>query len=112
MPKQVYFTPDDETSQRLIVVLDNASLEVGQTKHGFELLSMEEHYWLIKKKQKSPESFRPDIVHQALLALLDSPLGKVKKIQIMLRTQKGFTVEVSPEIRLPRTFKRFSGLFA
>jgi rRNA pseudouridine-1189 N-methylase Emg1 (Nep1/Mra1 family) len=37
---------------------------------------MEEHYWLIKKKKKVPELYRPDTVHQSLMALLDSPLGK------------------------------------
>ena len=46
------------------------------------------------------------------MALLDSPLNKQKLLQVFLRTQKGHTIEVSPEIRLPRTFKRFSGLFA
>lgn len=31
---KVYFTPDDG-KQRLIVLLDNAGLEVGRTKHDF-----------------------------------------------------------------------------
>ena len=30
----------------------------------------------------------------------------------MLRTQLGVTIEVHPDIRIPRTFKRFSGLIA
>ena len=29
----------------------------------------------------------------------------------MIRTQKGITIELSPEIRIPRTYKRFAGLF-
>ena len=29
-----------------------------------------------------------------------------------MRTQKGVTIEVHPDIRIPRTFKRFSGLIA
>lgn len=29
-----------------------------------------------------------------------------------MRTQRGVTIEVHPDIRIPRTFKRFSGLMA
>lgn len=109
--KSVYFTPES-LAQRLVVIVDNCSLEIGQTKRGYELLSCEEHYWLIKKRKKTPEDYRPDLVHQTLMALLDSPLNKNHKLQIFLRTIKGHTIEVSPEIRIPRTYKRFSGLFA
>lgn len=60
--KQIFFTPED-CSQRLIVVLDNASLETSLTKKGFELLNMDDHYWLITKKKRNPEDYRPDVVH-------------------------------------------------
>ena len=93
-------------------MLDNASLETALTKRGFELLNMDDHHWLITKKKRNPEDYRPDIVHQCLMSLLDSPLNKNGKLQVFLRTQKGHTIEVNPNIRLPRTFKRFSGLFA
>ena len=93
-------------------MLDNACLETAETKRGFELLNKDDHYWLLKKKRKDPESYRPDLVHQTLMALLDTPLNKQNKLQVFLRTQKGFTIEVAPEVRLPRTFKRFSGLMA
>ena len=39
-------------------------------------------------------------------------MAKKKKLQIILRTQRGITIEVHPEIRIPRTYKRFSGLMA
>jgi rRNA small subunit pseudouridine methyltransferase Nep1 len=87
-------------------------LETAQTKRGYELLNQDDHFWLIKKRRRNPEEYRPDVVHQTLMALLDSPLNKNKLLQVFIRTQKGHTIEVSPEIRLPRTFKRFSGLFA
>ena len=61
-PSKTYFTPEDK-SQRLIVILDNASLETAQTKRGFELLNSDDHFWLIKKRKKNPEDFRPDAVH-------------------------------------------------
>ena len=31
---------------------------------------------------------------------------------MLIRTKKGVLIKISPEIRLPRTYKRFSGLFA
>lgn len=108
---KTYYTPEDK-SERLVVIIDNACLETAQTKRGFELLNKDDHFWLIKKRKRDPEDFRPDTVHQTLMALLDSPLNKGGKLQVFVRTQRGHTIEVSPEIRLPRTFKRFSGLFA
>ena len=57
-----YYTPEDRT-KRLVVVLDNCCLETAQTKHGFELLNKDDHFWLIKKRRRDPEDFRPDLVH-------------------------------------------------
>ena len=45
-----------------------------------------------------------------LLTLLDSPLNKAGKLQVYIHTEKKILIEVSPHIRIPRTFKRFSGL--
>lgn len=53
---------------------------------------------------------RPDIVHQCLLALLDSPLNKAGRLQIFIHTQRDILIEVNPAIRIPRTYKRFAGL--
>ena len=102
----------ESKAKRIIVVLDEVSLEIARTKRGVELINCDEHAKFIIKMKKRPEDFRPDIVHQCLLALLDSPLNKFNKLQVILRTQKGLTIEINPSIRLPRTYKRFSGLFA
>jgi rRNA pseudouridine-1189 N-methylase Emg1 (Nep1/Mra1 family) len=53
---------------------------------------------------------RPDIVHQCLLALLDSPLGKAGRLQVFIHTQRDILIEVNPQVRIPRTYKRFAGL--
>jgi rRNA small subunit pseudouridine methyltransferase Nep1 len=53
---------------------------------------------------------RPDITHQCLLTLLDSPLNKAGLMQVYIHTAKGVLIEVNPHVRIPRTFKRFSGL--
>jgi rRNA small subunit pseudouridine methyltransferase Nep1 len=52
-----------------------------------------------------------DVNHsQCLLTLLDSPINKAGKLQIYIHTARGVLIEVSPTVRIPRTFKRFAGL--
>merc|ERR1712137_368601 len=53
---------------------------------------------------------RPDITHQCLMSLLDSPLNKAGKLLIYLHTSQNVLIEVHPSLRVPRTFKRFAGL--
>ena len=50
--------------------------------------------------------------HQSLQEFFDSPLAKEGKVTVLLKTRKGVLIKVHPNIRLPRTYKRFSGLFA
>jgi rRNA small subunit pseudouridine methyltransferase Nep1 len=47
---------------------------------------------------------------KCLLTLLDSPLNKAGLLQVYIHTAKGVLIEVNPHVRIPRTFKRFSGL--
>lgn len=39
-----------------------------------------------------------------------SPLNKAGRLQVFMKTRLNVLVQVNPQIRLPRTFKRFSGL--
>lgn len=114
--------PTDKNSQRLIVVLSNASLETYKAAHGgasragvhrddkYSLLNSDEHIAVMRKMNRDISDARPDITHQCLLTLLDSPINKVGKLQIYIHTAKGVLIEVSPSVRIPRTFKRFAGL--
>ena len=88
------------------------SLETALTKKGVQLLNCDDHEKFALKTNKKVSSFRPDVAHQTLLALLDSPLNKFGHLQVFMRTQKGLSIEVNPSVRMPRTFKRFSGLMA
>ena len=99
-------------SPRIIFLLDQATVETVKNRRGvYELLNCDDHRDLCKKKLKTdPNQFRPDILHQELLSLLDSPLNKAGHVQIYIRTNKGVLIEVNPATRIPRTFKRFSGL--
>lgn len=43
--------------------------------------------------------------------ILDSRLNKAGRLKALyVRTEKGVLFEVKPHVRIPRTFKRFSGI--
>lgn len=44
------------------------------------------------------------------MTLLDSPLNKAGLLRVYIHTTKNILIEVNPKVRIPRTFKRFSGL--
>ncbi|KAI3916683.1 hypothetical protein MKW92_006871 [Papaver armeniacum] len=95
----------------IVFVLERASLEVGKVGKTYQLLNSDEHSNFLKKHGKNPADYRPDIAHQALLAILDSPLNKAGRLQaVYVKTEKGVLFEVKPHCRMPRTFKRFCGI--
>lgn len=99
--------------QGVIFVLEEAQLEVAQVGKGYVLLNCDDHQNFLMKHNKDPAMYRPDICHQALLAILDSPLNKAGRLKaVYIHTCKNVLINVNPKIRLPRTFKRFCGLFA
>ena len=63
-----------------------------------------------RKHNKDPAEYRPDIIHQELMAVLDSPLNKAGKVKVYMHTGKNVLIEINPKTRIPRTFKRFAGL--
>jgi len=103
---------EKEFGKRLIVVLEGASLEIAKSgKDGeYQLLNCDDHVNLMKKRKRDPAEVRPDITHQCLMTLLDSPLNKAGLLQVYIHTNGNVLVEINPQIRIPRTFKRFSGL--
>ncbi|KAH6933704.1 hypothetical protein HPB50_017670 [Hyalomma asiaticum] len=96
--------------KRLIVVLEKANLESVKVGKSFELLNCDDHIQQMRKFKKDPAFCRPDITHQCLLMLFDSPLNRAGLLQVYVRTEKNVLIEINPQTRIPRTFKRFSGL--
>ncbi|WWD21606.1 hypothetical protein CI109_106092 [Kwoniella shandongensis] len=113
---------DKENTRRLIVVLSQACLEAYRISSGsggknasgkeakYALLNCDDHQGILAKTGRDIADARPDITHQCLLTLLDSPLNKAGLLQVYIHTAKGVLIEVNPSVRIPRTFKRFSGL--
>jgi rRNA small subunit pseudouridine methyltransferase Nep1 len=65
---------------------------------------------IMRKNKKDPGLCRPDITHQSLLMLMDSPLNRAGLLQIFIHTEKNVLISINPQTRIPRTFKRFAGL--
>jgi len=99
------------SGRELIIILDLASLETVKTKKGdYQLLNCDDHVGVMRKLNLDPQKYRPDIAHQEIMAALDSPLNKAGKVKVLVHTEKNVLIEINPKTRLPRTFKRFSGL--
>ncbi|PUU80043.1 Alpha/beta knot methyltransferase [Tuber borchii] len=110
----VPISPEDKDSKRLIVVLAQACLETHKVSANggekYVLLNSDDHIGVLKKMGRDISDARPDILHQCLLTLLDSPVNKAGKLQVYIQSSKGVLIEVNPTVRIPRTFKRFAGL--
>lgn len=82
-------------------------LQVGKS---FELLNPDEHAHILRKNGREIGNCRPDISHQCLLMLFDSPLNRAGLLQVYIHTENNVLIEINPQTRIPRTFKRFAGL--
>ncbi|TYI50122.1 hypothetical protein E1A91_D12G080000v1 [Gossypium mustelinum] len=71
----------------------------------FQLLNSDDHANFLRKNNNNPADYRPDITHQALLSILDSPINKAGRLQAAyVRIEKGVLFEVKPHVRIPRTY--------
>lgn len=91
----------------LLPLLVSSLLQVGKK---FELLNCDDHKNELTKYGRDISSARPDITHQCLMMLLDSPLNRAGLLQVYIHTTKNVLIEVNPHVRIPRTFNRFCGL--
>jgi rRNA small subunit pseudouridine methyltransferase Nep1 len=53
---------------------------------------------------------RPDIVHNTLLQVLETPLNWENSLNVIVHTQDGNLISINPKIRLPKNYTRFVGL--
>lgn len=75
------------------------------------LLDQSHHGREMTRLENSLQRGRPDIVFHSLMSILETPLCKSGNLTIHLHLQDGRIVEVNPEVRLPRNYERFVGLF-
>lgn len=66
--------------------------------------------YLAKRKTGIEKMGRPDIVHNTLLQILETPLNWENKLEVLIHTQDQYLITVNPKIRLPKNYVRFVGL--
>ena len=76
-------------------------LMLDQTHHGRAMIRLD-------GKEKRG---RPDITFLSLLSILETPLCKAGLLTVHLHLVDGRVIEINPNVRLPRNYDRFIGLF-
>ncbi|GFP92892.1 ribosomal rna small subunit methyltransferase nep1 [Phtheirospermum japonicum] len=95
----------------VIFILEKASLEIAKVGKTYHLLSSDEHANFLVRNKRDPADYRPDIAFQAIQTILDSRVNKCGRLKALyVRTQQGLLLNIKPHARMPRTYKRFSGL--
>ncbi|XP_022147804.1 ribosomal RNA small subunit methyltransferase nep-1 [Momordica charantia] len=103
--------PRSDNTAGAIFVLERASLEVAKVGKSYQLLNSDDHSNFLRRNNRNPGDYRPDILHQALLAIFDSRIAKAGRLKVVyVKTEKGLLIEIKPYVRLPRTQKRFYGV--
>lgn len=103
--------PNSANNAGVIFVLERASLEVAKVGKNYQLLNSDDHSNFLRRNNRNPGDYRPDILHQALLAIFDSRIAKAGRLKVVyVKTEKGLLIEIKPYVRLPRTQKRFYGV--
>ncbi|XP_012275371.1 ribosomal RNA small subunit methyltransferase NEP1 isoform X2 [Orussus abietinus] len=110
VPKHFQVAHIKNQEKRLIIILEQAQLESVKVGNNFQLLNCDDHTSVLKKYNREPGTCRPDITHQCLLMLMDSPLNRAGLLQVYVHTERNALIEINPQTRIPRTFKRFAGL--
>lgn len=54
---------------------------------------------------------RPDIIYHFLMVAMESMLNKQGKLRVWIHTRNNRIIEISPDVRLPKSYNRFIGLF-
>ncbi|CAH8360384.1 unnamed protein product [Eruca vesicaria subsp. sativa] len=107
----VVVSENNKDQTGVIFVLEKASLEVAKVGKTYQLLNSDDHANFLRKNGRDPAHYRPDITHQALLMILDSPVNKAGRLKaVYVKTEQGVLFEVKPHVRIPRTYKRFAGI--
>uniref|UniRef100_A0A1D1ZTI4 Ribosomal RNA small subunit methyltransferase NEP1 n=1 Tax=Auxenochlorella protothecoides TaxID=3075 RepID=A0A1D1ZTI4_AUXPR len=90
---------ETSSQQSVTFVLEGATLETAKVGKGYELLNCDDHTSFLKRHGRDPAQYRPDIAHQALLMILDSPLNKAGKVkEIYVHTAKNVLIQVNPKL--------------
>lgn len=106
-------TPQERLQwRRVVVILEHCPIQQIQDRNGNFGLLREKHRIYHAKHKTDPAQWRPDVVHQCLLHLMDSPLNRSGRLQVFLRTTNGILIMVDPRLHVPRSMRLFEAMMA
>ena len=63
-PQEQEIAEETFSQQSVTFVLEGATLEVAKVGKGYEILNCDEHVSFLKRHNRDPAAYRPDICHQ------------------------------------------------
>ncbi|RYR25027.1 hypothetical protein Ahy_B02g058669 isoform B [Arachis hypogaea] len=94
-------------------VLQNASLVAAYVGKRYQILNPDEHANFLRRKNKNPYDYRPDIVHEALLQIMGSRLCMAGRVHgVFIKTDEGILIRVEPNTQIPKTLGSFCNMMA
>ncbi|SBT74912.1 ribosomal RNA small subunit methyltransferase NEP1, putative [Plasmodium malariae] len=110
----MHFADANNTGKKkIIIVLEGAHLQLIESKrYIYELTNNNKHRQILlkEKKDENIKNYRPDILHQCLIHLLESPLNKYGMLQIYVKTHDNQLFYISPHLKIPKTYNQFEAL--
>ncbi|XP_056846705.1 uncharacterized protein LOC130497703 [Raphanus sativus] len=106
----VVVSENNKNKTGVVLILEKTSLEVAKVGKTYQL-NPDDHANFLRKNGRYSAHYRPDITHQAILMILDSPVNKAGRLKaVYIRTEQGVLFEVKTHVCIPRTYKRFAGI--
>ncbi|XLT91297.1 hypothetical protein HN873_012972, partial [Arachis hypogaea] len=94
-------------------VLQNASLVASYVGKRYQILNPDEHANFLRRKNKNPYDYRPDIVHEALLQIMGSRLCMAGRVHgVFIKTDEGILIRVEVNTQVPKTLGSFCNVMA
>ncbi|KAM1064428.1 hypothetical protein ACFX13_029131 [Malus domestica] len=94
-------------------VLEKASLVPAYVGKKYQILNPEIHGDFLRKKNMDPYKYRPDIVHEALLQIMDTRLCMAGRLQpVYVKTDQGVLIKVEPHARIPESLDKFCAMMS
>ncbi|XP_073304375.1 uncharacterized protein [Primulina huaijiensis] len=102
-----------EPGPGVIFVFEKASLVLAKLKNSYQIINPDEHVTFMKKHNLNRSDYRPDIIHEVLVRLLDSRLNLCGGIQaVYVKTIQGHLIKIEPNLCVPRTLKGFCAMMS
>ncbi|XP_027173041.1 ribosomal RNA small subunit methyltransferase NEP1-like isoform X1 [Coffea eugenioides] len=108
---ELALTPHEIGRRKVNFIFDNAAIKKTLVKKKWKVPCSLDDAEIILRQNKDVNQYRCDILHEALRAILDSPLNRYGLVgAIYVKIENGVLFEVKPQVRIPRTLQRFCGL--